>query len=110
QVNDRKATQEQVGIAKSGDFKEELLHQLVMKAANQSATHVVDWVFPAKIIARTDKTVTINRGAGSTVVVGQVWDAFALGEEMKYPAPGTSRGREEVAAGRVRTTSMAPLF
>jgi hypothetical protein len=110
QVSDRKATQEQVGIAKTGDFKEELLHTLVMRAANQSAAHVVDWVFPAKIIARTDKTVTINRGKGSTVEIGQVWDVFALGEEMKDPDTGASLGREEVAAGKVRVTSITPMF
>jgi hypothetical protein len=109
-VNDRKASREDVGVTKTGDAKDELLHELTMKTAQQAAQHVTDWVFPAKIIARTDKTVTINRGQGSAVAVGQTWDVFALGDEMKDPDTGASLGREEIAAGKVKITSVQPLF
>ena len=109
QVSDRKVTLDKTNLALTGDSKDELLLTLTRQAAEKSAQRVVDVVFPAKIVALRDKVVTINRGDGTTVAIGQVWDVFALGPELKDPDTGASLGREEVKSGKVRITSIAPL-
>jgi hypothetical protein len=110
QVSDRKAQLGREGVSVSGDAKDELLLDLTKKAAQKACQRVVDVFFPAKIVSRTDKIVTINRGDGTGVEKGQLWDVFALGEEMKDPDTGASLGHEEIAAGQVRITSITPMF
>jgi hypothetical protein len=110
QVSDRKAALQREGVTASGDAKDELLLDLTKRAAQKAAQRVVDVVFPAKIVSRTDKTVTINRGDGTGVAIGQIWNVFALGQELKDPDTGASLGHEEIPAGQVRITSITPLF
>lgn len=87
-----------------------LLRDAVRESADWIGGRVVDVIYPAKIIAKTDKVVTINRGDGTGVAVGQVWRAFAVGEEMIDPDTKESLGREEVAVGKVRITDVLPKF
>jgi hypothetical protein len=63
---------------------------------------VADVAFPARILAKTGKIVTINRGDGTGIAAGQLWEVFALGEELTDPDTGASLGREEVKVGQVR--------
>ncbi len=87
-----------------------LLRDAVRESADWIGGRVVDVIYPAKIIAKTDKVVSINRGDGTGVAVGQVWRAFAVGEEMIDPDTKESLGREEVAVGRVKITDVLPKF
>lgn len=109
QVQDRKVTLNKANLALTGDSMDELLLSLTKQAAEKSAQRVVDVFFPAKIVAVRDKIATINRGDGTTIAIGQVWDVFALGPELKDPDTGASLGREEVNAGKIKITSIAPL-
>jgi hypothetical protein len=86
----------------TGDTRDALLRELTKALAEQTAQHVIDVVYPAKIIAKTDKTVTISRGEGTGVAAGQLWEVFALGQEMKDPDTGASLGREEMSVGKIR--------
>jgi hypothetical protein len=67
-------------------------------------------IFPVKVIAKTDKTVTVNRGEGSGVAADQVWRVFAVGKEMIDPDTKEILGREEVEIGKVRITDVLPKF
>ena len=67
-------------------------------------------VFPAKVIARRDTQVTINRGEGAGVAVGDVLNVYALGEEMIDPDTKESLGRDEVKVGKVKITEVDPKF
>jgi hypothetical protein len=71
---------------------------------------VADVIFPVKIIAKTDKTVTVNRGEGSGIAVDQVWRVFAVGKEMIDPDTKEVLGREEVEIGKVRIADVLPKF
>lgn len=99
----RVAPEEQRG-ATTGDTRDAVLRELTKELAEKTAQHVSDVVYPARIIAKTDKTVTVSRGEGTGIAAGQLWEVFALGEEMKDPDTGASLGREELSVGKVRVT------
>ena len=110
QVKDRHVNGENPNVSKTGDTKDEMLLDLTKKAAIDSANRVVDVFFPAKILSHIDKTVQLNRGDGTSIAVGQVWDAFAQGEEIKDPDTGEVLGKQEVASGKIRITAVYPKF
>jgi hypothetical protein len=74
--------------------------------AEKIAVHVADVIFPAKVLIKRDNIVTINRGEGAGVAVGDVFDVFAQGEELKDPDTGEVLGREEVKVGKVKISQI----
>lgn len=92
------------------EITDDMLLPLVRRMAEWVSTKVSDVAFPIKVIARTDKQVTINRGEDSGVSVGQIFTASAQGAELKDPDTGEVLGREEVAVGKVRITEVTPKF
>lgn len=110
QVEDRKVLQINPNIRQTGDQNDAILLSLTRQAAQVSAQRILDVFFPAKIIGKVDKTITINRGDGTFIAVGQIWDAFALGEELKDPDTGAVLGHDEVPSGKVRITSVTAKF
>lgn len=91
-----------------GELSDSLLLALTRRMAEKVSQRVADVAFPAKILAKTGKMVTINRGDGTGIAVGQLWEVFALGEELKDPDTGVSLGREEVSVGKVRIQRVTP--
>jgi hypothetical protein len=87
-----------------------LLRDVVKESADWIGGRVVDVIYPAKVIAKTDKVVTINRGDGAGILVGQIWRVFAVGEEMVDPDTKEVLGREEVAVGKIKITDVLPKF
>ncbi|MFM8880281.1 MAG: hypothetical protein ACKOKG_14290 [Verrucomicrobiota bacterium] len=87
-----------------------LIRTVVKESADWAATQVADVIFPVKVIAKTDKTVTVNRGEGSGMAADQVWRVFAVGKEMIDPDTKEVLGREEVEIGKVRITDVLPRF
>jgi curli biogenesis system outer membrane secretion channel CsgG len=85
-----------------------LLVGLTRTISEKVSNRVVDIAYPVRIIAKTGKIVTLNRGDGSDIAVGQMWEAFALGEELIDPDTGISLGREEVSVGTIRITRVSP--
>ncbi len=91
-----------------GELSDSLLLSLTRRMSEQIAQRVADVAFPARIIAKTGKIVTINRGEGTGIAAGQLWEVFALGEELKDPDTGASLGREEMSVGKVRIQRITP--
>lgn len=83
-----------------------LIQTLVNKLADEIVSELVDEAFPARIVGKVGKQITINRGEGLGVEVGQVWKVFALGEEMIDPDTGESLGQIEAEVGRMSITSV----
>ena len=77
-------------------------------SATRIATHVADVIFPPKVLIRRDNVVTINRGEGGGVAVGDIFNVFAQGEELKDPDTGEVLGREEVKVGKVKISQVNP--
>lgn len=92
------------------EITDALIRTVVKDSADWAATQVVDVIFPVKIITKNDKSVTVNRGEGSGVVVDQVWRVFAVGEELIDPNTKEVLGKEEVEIGKVRVTDVRPKF
>jgi curli biogenesis system outer membrane secretion channel CsgG len=97
-------------VKQHGDLNDELFTQMARLMSQEIADRVIDLIYPAKIIAKSDRVVTINRGDGTSIAVGQVWEAFLLGDELKDPDTGASLGREETRVGKVRITEVDPMF
>jgi len=97
-------------VANNAEPTDALLLSLVRQASEWVATRTADVIFPAKVIARTDKQVTINRGEGTGVSAGQVLNIYAVGEELKDPDTGEILGREEVKVGQIKVTEVLPKF
>jgi hypothetical protein len=76
--------------------------------AEKIATHLADVIFPPKVLTKRDTTVTINRGEGGGVAEGDIFNVFALGEEMIDPDTKESLGREEVKVGKVKISQVNP--
>jgi curli biogenesis system outer membrane secretion channel CsgG len=93
---------------KDGNLTDEMMVAVARDLAQKIANHFADVIFPAKVLIRRDKEVTINRGEGGGVAVGDTFNAFALGQELIDPDTKESLGREEVRVGKVKITQVNP--
>jgi curli biogenesis system outer membrane secretion channel CsgG len=91
-----------------GNLTDEMMVAVARDMAQKIANHFADAIFPAKVLIRRDKEVTINRGEGGGVAVGDTFNAFALGQELIDPDTKESLGREEVKVGAVKITQVNP--
>lgn len=110
QISERDTSRKPGTSTTDGELSDLLMLQAARQMSELIANRVADVVFPAKIIALTGKQATINRGDGTSVAVGQIWDVFALGEEMLDPDTGEVLGQEETKVGAIRVTSVLPKF
>jgi curli biogenesis system outer membrane secretion channel CsgG len=95
---------------KGGDLTEAVVNVIADKMANRVAQKITDTVFPAKALVVRDGVVTLNRGEGTDIAVGEIWEVFAQGEALIDPDTGENLGSEEVAVGFIRVISVAPKF
>ncbi len=94
-------------IEKRGEASDDLLNQATREMAQKIASRAADAIYPARIIGKRDKTVTINRNDQSGVKIGQVWEAFIYGDELEDPDTGEVT-REEVYVGTVKISRVTP--
>jgi curli biogenesis system outer membrane secretion channel CsgG len=94
--------------AKNGDLSDQMLIGISRTMAEKIANHLVDVLFPAKVLVKRDNTVTINRGDGGGVAVGDLFNVYSLGEELIDPDTKESLGHEEVKVGKVKITQVNP--
>jgi len=102
--------QERNYSVKDGELSDEMMVAVARNMAEKIATHVVNVLYPIKILTKRDTEVTINRGEGAGVAVGDTFNVYALGEELIDPDTKASLGREEVKVGQVKITEVDPLF
>ncbi|AHF89965.1 hypothetical protein OPIT5_06765 [Opitutaceae bacterium TAV5] len=95
-------------ITTDGELSDALLVGMARNMAEKIARRVVDIGYPARVVARTGKIVTLNRGDGTGIEPGQLWEAFAVGDNLVDPDTGASLGREEVPVGKLRIIRVNP--
>jgi curli biogenesis system outer membrane secretion channel CsgG len=93
---------------KDGELSDEMMVAVSRAMAQKIANRIADVIFPAKVLLKRDKEVTINRGEGGGVAVGDTFNVFALGEELIDPDTKESLGRDEVKVGSVKITQVNP--
>jgi curli biogenesis system outer membrane secretion channel CsgG len=91
---------------KSGELSDEMMVAISRSMAEKIANHIVDVIYPAKVLIKRDNIVTINRGEGGGVQEGDIFNVFAQGEELKDPDTGEVLGREEVKVGKVKISQV----
>ncbi len=91
-----------------GMMSDELLVAIAREMAGKIANRVIDVIFPPKVLVKRDKQITINRGDGTDIAAGQIWNIFAVGEELIDPDTKESLGREEVHVGKAKIISVLP--
>lgn len=110
QRNERKMEKINDFVEGNGELSDVLMRDISASIAEELSNKVADRIFPPRIIALTDDQVTINRGEGTGVTVGQIWKAYALGEEMVDFDTGEKLGREETEIGSIEITQILPKF
>jgi curli biogenesis system outer membrane secretion channel CsgG len=104
----KRIQEERSYVVKDGELSDEMMVAVARDMAQRVANRIADVVFPAKVLLKRDKEVTINRGEGGGVAVGDIFNVFTLGEEMTDPDTKESLGREEVKVGKVKITQINP--
>ena len=92
---------------KVGEASDALMMDAVRDLAQKIAGRTTEAVFPARVIGKRDRIVTINRNDQSGIAVGQVWEVYALGDELVDPDTG-EKTREEVLVGKVKVSRVTP--
>jgi len=98
----------QFNSEKSGDLSDSLLLEVVSQIADATANRVADVIFPAKVVAKVNTQVTINRGDGTAIAAGQLWEVYALGQEINDPDTGEVLDRERMLVGKIRVVRVNP--
>jgi len=93
---------------KDGNLTDEMMVAVAKNMAEKIANHLADVIFPIKVLVKRDKQVTVNRGEGGGVAVGDTFNVFALGAELIDPDTKESLGREEVKVGQVKISQVNP--
>jgi curli biogenesis system outer membrane secretion channel CsgG len=84
------------------------LTKITDRLAADILTRLIDVIYPAKVAAKLGTQITINRGEGAGVKLGQVWTVFALGDEITDPDTGEKLGRNEAEIGTITITRVTP--
>lgn len=92
-----------------GEGSDALMIEAVSDIAQKIAMRVADVVSPARVLAKRDKLVTINRNDESGIKVGQIWEVLTIGGDLVDPDTGDVI-REEVYVGKVKVTRVTPQY
>jgi curli biogenesis system outer membrane secretion channel CsgG len=78
------------------------LTKITDQLATDMMNRIIDVIYPAKVAAKLGTQITINRGEGAGVSIGQVWSVFALGEPIVDPDTGEKLGGNEAEVGQFK--------
>ncbi len=97
-------------VESENNLSDQLLTAIATDLSAKIANRVVEVLNPAKVLTKTYNQVTINRGDGTDIKVGEVWLVYALGEALIDPDTGENLGAEEIQVGKVRITQVTAKF
>ena len=108
QISNKDVSENKTYSVRDSNLNEDLLVAIAREMSGKIANRVTDVIFPPKVLSKRDKQITINRGDGTDIAVGQIWNVFAIGEELIDPDTKESLGREEILIGKAKITSILP--
>ncbi len=107
---DSEVDEKMSGTSQSGRGTNSLIGRITKQFAIEAANAIMDNLAPAKVLQITMGNITLNRGAGTGIEVGQFWQVFHAGEELIDPDTGETLGSEEVPIGWAQITAVLPKF
>ena len=108
QISNKDVSENKTYSVRDSNLNEDLLVAIAREMSGKIANRVTDVIFPPKVLSKRDKQITVNRGDGTNIAVGQIWNVFALGEELIDPDTKESLGREEILTGKVKIIGVLP--
>jgi len=108
QISNKDVSENKTYSVRDSNLNEDLLVAIAREMSGKIANRVTDVIFPPKVLSKRGKQITINRGDGTDIAVGQIWNVFALGEELIDPDTRESLGREEILTGKVKIIGVLP--
>lgn len=94
-------------VERVGEGSDELMIGATREMAQKIAGRATDAIYPARVLFKRDKLITINRNDQSGIRVGQVWEIFVYGDETEDPDTGDMM-REEVFVGTAKISRVSP--
>ncbi|MBL62654.1 MAG: hypothetical protein CMI30_04510 [Opitutae bacterium] len=89
---------------------EKIIVKIADEAAREMVSRCLDCLSPAKVIGKTGKQITFNRGHDFGYPVGRIVEIFAEGEDLKDPDTGDSLGPEEILVGTAKVRRLTQKF
>lgn len=110
-------TAERTAIIEGGDYAQSdgnptdaLLQEVTAETAAKTVQKILDVIYPARVVSLTDNILVCNRGEGTNIAKDQIWNLYAVGEELTDPDTGESLGRMEVYVGKIKITQVTAKF
>ncbi|HHT9114431.1 MAG TPA: CsgG/HfaB family protein [Candidatus Wunengus sp. YC65] len=108
QISNKDVSENKTYSVRDSNLNGNLLVAIAREMSGKIANRVTDVIFPPKVLSKRGKQITINRGDGTDIAVGQIWNVFTLGEELIDPDTKESLGREEILIGKVKIIGVLP--
>ena len=109
-VSESEISERDAGVRESSKLDRRLLAERSKSLAAKIAARATEVAFPAKVVAKTGSLVTVNRGDGTDIAVGDVYEVYASSGDLIDPATGENLGTEDVPVGREEITAVRPKF
>ena len=97
------------GETKHGDVKG-YFDAAVKDVVGRVVSQTVGYAFPIKVLGVAGQQVFINRGTGTEVQIGQMYEVFRQGEALVDPDTGETLGSAETKVAQVKIVSITPKF
>jgi len=104
------ATKDAVVNSKGGSPSSVHFVKMAKKVSAQMADHLVDTVFPMRVLNRQGNQVWINRGKDGGLKVGDILNIYRPGEELIDPDTGERLGSAETLVGKIKVARVNPKF
>jgi hypothetical protein len=85
-------------------------NQIATEAGRRVGNSIVGAIYPIEVVQTNGKSIVVNRGQGSGIQVGGVYEVYAIGERMTDPRTGIDLGGEETLLGDIVIRRIAEKF
>jgi hypothetical protein len=85
-------------------------NQVATEAGRRVGNSIVGAIYPIEVVQTNGKSIFVNRGQGTGIQVGDVYEVYAVGETMKDPRTGIDLGGEETLLGEIVIRRIAEKF
>jgi hypothetical protein len=85
-------------------------NQIATEAGRRVGNSIVGAIYPIEVVQTNGKSIVVNRGQGSGIQVGEVYEVYSIGESMKDRRTGIDLGGTETLLGDIVIRRIAEKF